>query len=111
MLVTTGTATLDATRSIHAFIDKLAKQGVDGVELWARTALLEQYLRVDPSTVYPARSDGFRAYADFFVAYGHAMSGELNERALAGCGNTRRVRCLISAHGDFSRRTAGVFVA
>ncbi len=82
VLVTTGTATLDATRSIHAFNDKLAKQGVHGVELWPRTALLEQYLRVDPSTVYPARSDGFRAYADFFVAYGHAMSGELNERAL-----------------------------
>lgn len=82
VLVTTGAATLDATRSIHAFNDKLAKQGINGVDLWARTALLEQYLQVDPSTVYPPRSDGFRAYADFFVAYGHAMSGELNERAL-----------------------------
>ncbi len=82
VLVTTGTATLDATRSIHAFNENLAKRGIDGVELWPRAALLEQYLRVDPSTVYPPRSDGFRAYADFFVAYGHAMSGELNERAL-----------------------------
>lgn len=82
VLVTTGTMTLDATRSVHEFNEKLAKQRIRGVDLWARAALLEQYMKVDPSTVYPARSDGFRAYADFFVAYGHAMSGELSERAL-----------------------------
>jgi len=82
VLVTTGTATLDAMRSIHAFNERLAQQGVNRVELWARAALLEQYLEVDPSTVYPPRSDGFRAYAEFFVAYGHAMTGEFNERAL-----------------------------
>ena len=61
VLVTTGNATLEATRSIRAFNEKLLKRGSDSVEVWSRSKLLEQYLMVDPSAIYPPRSDGFRA--------------------------------------------------
>jgi hypothetical protein len=52
VLVTTGTVTLDATRSVHAFNENLAKRGVDEVALWPRSALLEDR-RISASLPHP----------------------------------------------------------